>query len=344
MPQHLPEGKDCDLSQAPPSSCLIDKFGRRINYLRLAITDRCNLRCQYCQPESGVPFIPHQEILRFEELERLTRIFVSLGITKIRVTGGEPFARKGCLGFLTRLKAIPGVKSLHITTNGVATAQHLDELAAIGIDGINLSLDTLDRKRFWKITRRDYFPAVINTFHGILERNIPLKINTVVLEDTSDEEILSLSSLAQKFPVSLRFIELMPFSGTEMPGKLSKGDLVSRLANLFPNAVEFDATLPTTARIFQVPDFQGKLGIINGYSREFCSTCNKVRITPSGMLKTCLYDNGVLDIKGLVRNTRDDQAIAGEVRRCIQNRFANGYLAEQHALRSQETSMLLIGG
>ena len=136
--------------------CLIDGYGRRINYLRLAITDRCNLRCRYCRSEKGVPFIPHQEILSFEELERLVGIFCGLGINKIRVTGGEPFSRRGSLQFLTRLKQREGVEYLHITTNGVKTSRYLDELTAIGLDGMNISLDTLDPKRFLKITRRDY--------------------------------------------------------------------------------------------------------------------------------------------------------------------------------------------
>ncbi len=165
----------------PEDGGLVDGRGRRITYLRLAITDRCNLRCRYCRPEDGVPSIPHKEILRFEELERLVAIFCSLGINKVRVTGGEPFARRGCLPFLKRLGKIDGVQKLHITTNGVKTSRYLNELSAMGIDGINLSLDTLDQKKFWKITRRDYLEAVLQTLHGALAWDIPLKINSVVL-------------------------------------------------------------------------------------------------------------------------------------------------------------------
>ena len=205
------------------SSGLVDNHGRRINYLRVAITDRCNLRCRYCRPEKGVPFIPHQEILTFEELERLVAIFSGLGINKVRVTGGEPFSRKGCISFFSRLKQIEGVEHLHITTNGVKTARFLDELAGIGLDGINLSLDTLDQKRFWKITRRDYLSSVLKTLHGVLDRGIPLKINSVVLKDTSDEEMMRLAGLTQKAAISLRFIERMPFSGTQRAEKIENG-------------------------------------------------------------------------------------------------------------------------
>ncbi len=323
---------------------LIDNYDRPIRYLRLAITDRCNLRCRYCRPEEGVPFIPHKEILRFEELERLVAIFCSLGISKVRVTGGEPFSRRGCLPFLTRLRKIDGLQHLHITTNGVKTSRFLDELAAIDIDSINVSLDTLDQKRFWKITRRDYLEAVMQTVHGVLARSIPLKINSVVLKDTSDDEIIRLAGLARDFPIALRFIEKMPFSGTVRSGKLENGNLSQRLKRIFPAIEECTDTLPTTARIFALPGYKGSLGIIQGYSRLFCSTCNKVRITPTGMLKTCLYDNGVLDLKKMLRSGLDDKEIKSAILNCVQNRCVNGHEAELNAKRAKEPSMASIGG
>ena len=323
---------------------LTDNHGRHINYLRLAITDRCNLRCRYCRPEEGIPFIPHEEILSFEELERLVTIFCELGVDKVRVTGGEPFSRRGCMTFLTRLRKIDGVQHLHITTNGVKTSRFLDELAAIGLDSINVSLDTLDHKRFWKITRRDYLEAVLQTVHGVLARSIPLKINSVVLKDTSDDEILRLAGLARDFPIALRFIEKMPFSGTVRSGKLENGNLSKRLKRIFPAIEECTDILPTTARIFDLPGYKGNLGIIQGYSRLFCSTCNKVRITPTGMLKTCLYDNGVLDLKKMLRKGADDEEIISAIFSCVQNRCINGHETEQLAKRATEPSMASIGG
>lgn len=220
--------------QPNPSASLIDNFGRQITYLRLAITDRCNLRCRYCRPESGVPFIPHEEILSLEELERIATIFCRLGVTKVRVTGGEPFSRRGCLPFLAKLKQVEGLEFLHITTNGVRTAGFLDELKDIGIDCINLSLDTLNPERFLKITRRDFLDSVLQTLNGTLEREISLKINSVVLGDTSDLEIIKLTGLAKQFPVTIRFIETMPFSGTVRSEKLVNGNLISRLQWIFP--------------------------------------------------------------------------------------------------------------
>jgi GTP 3',8-cyclase len=334
--------------QSQQAAGLVDNHGRRITYLRLAITDRCNLRCRYCRPESGVPFVPHEEILRFEELERLVRIFTSLGIHKVRVTGGEPFSRRGCLDFLRRLRGIDRLKSLHITTNGVKTARLLNDLQAIGVAGINLSLDTLDPLRFQEITRRDYLDAVLATLQGVVAHRIPLKINSVVLEDTSDREIMSLAELAQKLPLTLRFIEPMPFSGTCRSVELENPNLLGRLRGIFPELAEQRESLPTTARTFTLPGFSGKLGIISGYSRIFCTTCNKVRITPAGMLKTCLYDNGVLDLKALVRGPASDGEIGAEIMEAVRNRHINGHAAEKNcrraAERAEEPSMCLIGG
>jgi cyclic pyranopterin phosphate synthase len=323
---------------------LIDNHNRPITYLRLAITDRCNLRCRYCRPEQGVPFIAHEEILRFEELERLVALFSCMGINKVRVTGGEPFSRRGCLPFLQRLRRIDGVQHLHITTNGVKTSRFLDDFAAIELDGINVSLDTLDPKRFWKITRRDYLEAVLQTIHGVLARSIPLKINSVVLKDTSDDEILHLAELARDFPIALRFIEKMPFSGTVRSEKLENGNLSKRLKRIFPVIEECSIDLPTTARIFALPGYKGNLGIIQGYSRLFCSTCNKVRITPTGMLKTCLYDNGVLDLKKMLRSGAGDEEIKSAIIACVHNRCVNGHEAELNAKRGKEPSMGSIGG
>jgi cyclic pyranopterin phosphate synthase len=331
---------------ANPPDSLIDGYGRRITYLRLAITDRCNLRCHYCRPETGIPFIPHSEILSLEEYERLVEIFVAMGVNKVRVSGGEPFSRRGCLPFLARLRKINGLKSLHITSNGVKTARFLDELQDLRIDGLNLSLDTLNRERFRRITRRDYLDSVLQTMHGALERGIPLKINSVVLADTDDGEIISLAGLAREFPVTLRFIEKMPFSGAIRTESLESGNLIEeRLKGLFPELAECASLLPTTARIFSLPGFQGKLGVIQGYSRQFCATCNKVRVTPLGMLKTCLYDNGVLDLKDLLRRKADDREISAAIAACVRERFANGHEAERFSERaSVEPSMGEIGG
>jgi GTP 3',8-cyclase len=321
---------------------LIDNHGRSITYLRLAITDRCNLRCRYCMPEQGVTPITHDQALSYEELERLVAIFLSMGITKVRVTGGEPFVRRGCIDFLERLKGRSGVKRLHVTTNGVETATHLPRLRQIGIDGINLSLDTLDRGRFQSITRRDRLDQVLATLHGALAYGIQLKINSVVDEDTSDAEIVALADLARSNKLSLRFIEKMPFSGSAF--RAADQALVDRLRRLFPGLAEIRQAEISTARQFDLPGFCGSIGMIEGHSRHFCSTCNKLRVTPSGMLKTCLYDDGVLDLRELLRSGTSDATIAAAIRHCVGHRFADGHETEKSLGLHDEPSMATIGG
>ncbi|MBM9604836.1 GTP 3',8-cyclase MoaA [Desulfopila inferna] len=340
---HLNESRRA-IDTAVPANQLIDNYHRSITYLRLSVTDRCDLRCRYCCPEKGIQLVPHDEILTFEELLRLVRIFASLGVSKYRITGGEPFARKGLLTFLKDLKQIEGVGSLYITTNGVQAGRHLDGLVSAGIDGINLSLDTLEKKRFWKITRRDRLEDVLHTLHGALQKKIPIKINSVVQDDTTDEELRALIDLGKNDPVTVRFIETMPFSGS---GEIQNHDsdrLFDRLKNIFP-AMEEDVNIePSTARLFVLPRHSGKIGLIEGHSRHFCKTCNKVRITPTGMLKTCLYDNGALDLRAQLRNGCNDKELREQIIHCAQNSWVDGHAAERVSNRSSEPSMAGIGG
>ena len=326
----------------PPQ--LIDNHGRIITYLRLAITDRCNLRCSYCMPEDGVETVSHGETLSYEELERLVRLFLEMGISKIRITGGEPFVRRGCMDFLERLKNDLGVAQLVVTTNGVETARYLKRLKALPISGINLSLDTLDPNRFNTITRRDRLADVLETLYGALELGIRLKVNSVVSEETSDAEIFQLGELARDNKLSMRFIEKMPFSGEKVDDHRIDYGLVERLANLFPGLDQAQTENGSTAREFKVPGFIGSLGIIEGSSRNFCSTCNRVRITPQGMLKVCLYDNGVLDLKELMRKGINDEDLLIKIRSCLNKRFADGHQTESANGRTAQPSMASIGG
>jgi cyclic pyranopterin phosphate synthase len=341
---YSPSTTERDDSAGAVTSSLIDNHGRPITYLRLAITDRCNLRCQYCMPEQGIAPLSHDETLSYEELEYLVALFTGLGIDKIRITGGEPFARRGCLEFIQRLKDQTAIKQIFLTTNGVETWRYLDRLKEMGISGINLSLDTLDKQRFKEITRRDRLEQVLETLHGALERDILLKVNSVVTEDTGDEEILDLARLAQQHPLSLRFIEKMPFSGEDEISQLPEDQLFKRLGRLFPELKECQSNAVSTARLFSGPNYRGTLGIIEGKSRKFCATCNKIRITPQGILKACLYDNGVLDLKALLRSGVKGEEIVAAVRRCLNRRHADGHETESVHCRASEPSMASIGG
>ena len=323
-------------------AALYDQHGRPIRYLRLAITDRCNLRCRYCMPEEGIVPVSHGETLSYEEMTRLVGLLLPLGIDKVRITGGEPFARRGCLHFLRCLKEL-GVPRLHLTTNGVETWRYLDDLRGLGLSGLNLSLDSLNRQRFAAITRRDRLAEALDTFSGALAAGIPLKINSVALPDTGDEEIEELAGLARDHAITVRFIEPMPFSGAN--GQLAvKGEtLAARLARLFPGMAA--RVLPGgVAEVFSPPGFTGKIGYIAGHSRTFCQRCDKIRITATGMLKNCLYDNGVLDLRRFLRNGASDQEIVAAIRAAIGQRHLDGHLTEMRCARSKQPSMATLGG
>ncbi len=323
---------------------LFDPYGRRINYLRLAVTDRCNLRCRYCMPERGIPFVNHEMILRFEEIFRLIHIFAGLGVDKIRFTGGEPFARKGLMPFLERIaREIPHM-SLYITTNGVAAAEHISALTAMGVKGINLSLDTLDPKRFFAISRRNCFDRVWQTFEECLRRQMPLKINTVIQPGVNTDEIVSIAQLARQHPVTVRFIEQMAFNGENAEcGGWENTQITGLLRSAFPSMIRVKQNTGTAA-LYKVPGFKGQLGVIAGRSRHFCATCNKLRITSQGLLKNCLYDTGVADLRVLLRRKAADAEIRQAVCGAVSRRQANGFAAERQANGAFKSSMAAIGG
>jgi cyclic pyranopterin phosphate synthase len=342
----MPDHHDHISASLPPAkSGLVDNHGRAITYIRMAVTDRCNLRCVYCMPAEGIPVLQRGEIISLEELERLARLLVALGITKIRITGGEPFVRKGLTDFLERLRAIPGLQNLCLTTNGVATAPHLKRLQDLGIAGLNLSLDTLRPDRFQAITRRAGLDSVLATMDQALALAIPLKINAVIQQGMNDDEIVPLAELARQQPIEVRFIEQMPFSGgcsAAGAGWLAEA-IIAHLKACYPAMTIADG-VSGTARIITIPGFTGRVGIIGAYSRTFCGSCGKLRITPAGTLKTCLYDCGALDLRHLLRQGGSDRAIQAAVVACVAQRAPNGFAAEKLHGDKIKGSMASIGG
>lgn len=323
---------------------LKDNHGRTVNYLRLAVTDRCNLRCFYCMPEHGIDWLDRKELMTWEEMLHVCRILVGMGIEKIRITGGEPFARKNFMEFLTELSQIHGLKELTLTTNGVLTAPHIPELKRLGIKSVNLSLDTLDRNRFFAITRRDELPKVMDTLHELLAHDIEVKINTVVMEGKNTQDIIPLAELTRELPVAVRYIEEMPFNGNGEYAGLSWDHIriQETLRQRYADMQRLQDPQFSTSYNYSIPGHKGTVGIIAAYTRTFCGTCNRVRITPQGMLKTCLYDNGVLNIKDLVRDGLNEQAIQTTVMHAIQQRAKNGWEAEKN--KATHESMAAIGG
>ncbi|MCH8233883.1 MAG: GTP 3',8-cyclase MoaA [Bacteroidetes bacterium] len=328
---------------------IYDNYNRPIQYLRLAVTDRCNLRCFYCMPEEGINFVPRKELLRYEEMERLVSLLAPAGISKIRITGGEPFVRRDLMPFLGRLTRIPGVKQVNITTNGVLTWKYMEQLKAIGISSINLSLDTLDPGRFFEITRRDNLKEVMKTMDAAQKHDIPLKINCVVIDGKNDEDILPLTRLAKDRPVDVRFIEEMPFNGDGRKYaslKWNHKKIIGLIKSHYPGIVRISDPLHSTSSNYLIPGFKGKVGVIAAYSRTFCGACNRVRVTALGMLKTCLYDDGVFDLKNLLRTEPDDRKVRDQLIRIFQKRAKDGFEAEKLRDKNKPVgeSMATIGG
>lgn len=328
---------------------LKDNHGRTINYLRLAVTDRCNLRCFYCMPEEGIDWLARKEILTFEEMLRLCALLVNMGIDKIRITGGEPFVRTDIMKLLWSISKLPGLNQLTLTTNGVLTAPLVPELKRMGIRSVNLSMDTLDRNRFFAITRRDELPKVLNTLDALISHGIDVKLNAVVMGEKNAQDILPLVELTKNLPVSVRFIEEMPFNGGDVHIDSLHWNyqrIMTLIAEKFPAIKKIPDGPFSTSYNYQIPGHRGKVGVIAAYSRTFCGTCNRLRVTPQGMLKTCLYDNGVLNIKEIIRSETGDEKLLAALLHAINHRAKNGWEAEQlrkDAMPVHE-SMATIGG
>ncbi len=325
---------------------LIDNHQRPINYLRLAVTDRCNLRCFYCMPHEGIEFLPKSHLLRYEEMLRMVRIVAQEGVNKVRITGGEPFVRRGMMEFLETLTNVPGIEQVNITTNGVLTAPLIPDLKRIGIHSINLSLDSLNRERFNEITRRDELPRVLETLDALLAHGIKTKINTVVMAGKNDDDILSLAELAKDQPIGIRFIEEMPFNGEglKLENFLSYTRIMEIIREKYPDIHRLADAPTSTSYNYQIPGFAGTVGVIAAYSRTFCGTCNRIRVTPTGTFKTCLYDDGVMNVRDLLRSGISDEAFKDEIINALQHRAKDGYEAEANRSSLVTESMTTIGG
>jgi cyclic pyranopterin phosphate synthase len=327
---------------------LYDNHNRPLTYLRLSVTDRCNLRCFYCMPEQGLSWLPKSHLLTYEEIIRLVKLLARMGISKVRITGGEPFVRTDLMKLLRQLAEIPHLHELHLTTNGVLTAPYVAELKDLGIASVNLSLDTLDEARFARITRRHELHRVMLTLERLLHHNIALKINAVVMEGKNIEDIYPLAELTRAHKISVRFIEEMPFNGTGAHyARLTWNHkkILAHLQAAWPRLEKLPDVPGATATLYRIPGYEGTIGIIAAYSRTFCGTCNRIRITAQGTLKTCLYDNGVMNLRDMMRNGMPDEEIVHALLRAFSQRARNGFEAEARRLAGPvRESMATIGG
>jgi molybdenum cofactor biosynthesis protein A len=298
-------------------------------------------------PEEGIKYLPKKELLTFEEIIRVVAITAAMGITKIRLTGGEPFVRHDLMKLISAITEIPGISQWHITTNGILTNPYIPELKKLGVASVNLSLDTLDAERFQEITRRNEFGACLQTLQSLLNADIPVKINTVVMDGKNIQDIVPMAELTKKENVSVRFIEEMPFNGTgQQHATWSYKKILEHLKDHFPTIVKVPDPENSTSYNYQVPGHKGSIGIIAAYSRTFCGTCNRVRLTAQGTLKTCLYDDGVLDVKKLLRSGMGDDDLMMTLNTAFSSRPANGFEAEERRKNADgiHASMSTIGG
>ena len=284
-----------------------DSQGREIDYMRISVTDRCNLRCTYCMPD-GIELLPMAEILTFEEILRVCRQAVELGITRFKVTGGEPLVRRGCVGLIDRIRHLPGVEQVTLTTNGVLFREHLDALLDAGLDAVNISLDTLKRDRFVEITGSDHLEEVLSAVDAAVRSGLQVKINTVLEQEKNAGEWQDILELAWERNLDVRFIELMPIgNGAECTG-ISNETLFEWIQEKYPDIHRDERVHGNGPAVYyHIPGFVGSVGFISPIHCVFCSSCNRIRMTATGELKPCLCYEDTVSVRDAARHGEDRQ-------------------------------------
>ncbi|KAB5562060.1 hypothetical protein PHYPO_G00013600 [Pangasianodon hypophthalmus] len=296
----------------PFSAFLTDTFGRRHNYLRISLTEKCNLRCQYCMPEEGVKLSPKEQLLSTEEVLTLARLFVREGVEKIRLTGGEPLIRPDVLHIIAEMRKLEGLKTIAVTTNGMNLARLLPNLKKAGVNLLNISLDSLVPAKFEFIVRRKGFHKVMEGIDKAIELGYnPVKVNCVVMRGLNEDELLDFVTLTERKPLDVRFIEYMPFDGNKWNFRkmVSYAEMLDRIKQQWPNLETLPGDGTGTAKAFRVPGFQGQLGFITSMSDHFCGSCNRLRITADGNLKVCLFGNSEVSLRDCLRSGASDEEL-----------------------------------
>lgn len=324
-----------------------DTFDRRINYMRMSITDRCNLRCRYCMPNGMSDKVAMKDILRYEELVEIAEAAVRCGITRFKVTGGEPLARRGCAAFVGMLKRIPGVEQVTMTTNGVLLSENLPKLSAAGLDAVNVSLDTLKPTRFQDITGFDALGRVRMGIQEALALGIPVKLNVVLQRDSNASEWADLVELAHAQPIDVRFIEMMPIGYGKDFEVIYNEDLRAALMARYPGTVE-DVRVHGNgpASYLRLPGFQGSIGFISAMHGKFCAQCNRIRLTSTGKLKPCLCYGDTIDIKSIFEraDATERQALLQQAIQEAIRQKPEAHCFEERAQVTELREMVEIGG
>ena len=326
---------------------LHDGHGRPIGDLRVSVTDRCNFRCQYCMPAEGLPWLDRSEILTFEEIERLVRLFAAMGVGDVRLTGGEPLVRRQLPKLVALLSGIDGLRDLSLTTNGYLLQEMAGDLVAAGLRRVNVSLDSLSRDRFFQITRRDSLPKVMAGLEA-LERYPevrPIKVNCVAMRDFTEEEVLPFAELARRKPYAVRFIEFMPLDADHAwsEDRVLSGAEVRALIDAVYPLEALPRESHSTARVYRFADGRGEIGFVNPVSEPFCGDCNRVRLTAEGKLRTCLFSLHETDLREPLRVGASDDEIVEVIRAAVWRKELKHHVSEP-GFRQPARTMSRIGG
>lgn len=333
----------------PSKTILTDDFGRKHNYLRISLLEKCNLRCTYCMPADGIALSPKASLMTADEILALAQVFVENGVDKIRLTGGEPLLRKDFPEIISKLSTLK--TSLSITTNGILIDRHIEALKEANVKKINLSLDTLVSSKFHTITLRNQFEKVIDNLHLLLNNDFHVKVNVVLMKGFNENEITDFVQLTQFLPISVRFIEFMPFAGNEWDRSkmVSQNEILSEVNNVFSSEdiQKLEDEKNFTARTYKIKGFQGDFGIISSITNPFCDGCNRIRLTANGKIKNCLFSNSETDLLTAYRN---GESITNLISESIKNKkkVRAGMVTvsemDDPALHFDNRSMIAIGG
>jgi cyclic pyranopterin phosphate synthase len=325
---------------------LRDGNGRRISDLRVSVTDRCNFRCQYCMPAEGLPWLDRAEILGFEEVERLVRLFVELGVEDVRLTGGEPLVRREFPRLVGMLAPIEGLRDLSLTTNGYLLERDAAALAAAGIQRVNVSIDSLERDRFFQITRRDALPQVLRGLDALAAfSRVKVKVNAVAMRGFAEREALRFAEFARATAFQVRFIEFMPLDADRAWSEdavLSGEEVRAMIAAVHP-LEELPREPSATARVFRFRDGRGEIGFVNPVSEPFCADCNRVRLTAEGALRTCLFSLEETDLRGPLRAGASDEELEALIRAAVAGKELRHRVGEA-GFQQPARTMSAIGG
>lgn len=332
-----------------------DDFGRTIDYLRISVTDKCNLRCKYCMPPAGVEQIPHGEILSLEELSRVVKVMAGLGIRSVRFTGGEPLVRKNLIKLIEDVHGMAGIQNIAITTNGVLLAERLPALVRAGVTAVNVSLDSVRRETFREITGTDACDKVLTAIELAAAAGVRTKINCVPCREWNESELAEVAALAKSLPVDVRFIELMPVGCGRRFHGIPSGEVLERLEEAYGRARPFETASHEAgrnpgngpARYYELDGFLGKIGFISPMSHKFCGDCNRVRLTAEGRLKLCLQYNAGADLKELLRGGRSDEEIREAILSAVRAKPKSHdfeHAAQEGAADFDSRRMVQIGG